>query len=521
MEIRCGRLNIPMAHHIGRRDLLRWSGALLPVAGGIERLSAAGRRGDQPRNIIWMVTDGMSPGVLPMAEQFSLRARGTGTIWHALGRRPEAAHAVMDMGSLESMVTDSSSASSSWGSGSRIFNAWVNMLPDGTRLTPIGALAKDKRKRVGLVTTTTVTHATPAGFAAVSRKRDDEEGIALQYIDVCDVVLGGGVKFFSPTARKDKRDAFADYARAGFAVARSRDELRQAKGNRLLGVFESSHLSYTLDRNDSETLRATVPTLAEMTDAALSRLSASPNGFLLQIEGGRVDHAAHNNDAAALLWEQLAFDDALGVVLRFAEKHPDTLVVLTTDHGNANPGLNGTGTEYGESNRSFERLLQARSSYTLVTPRLGVKAEYAMSEDRAGTPKPKPTAEHVRETIRAAFGFDLSADETESLRTVAAAAKGVSISKQLDKTVGVLGQVLGNHTGVGWTGTSHTSDYTMLLALGPGSKRFHGFMKNTDAFPILCDLMDIRHRNPTMSPERAREFLKVAGVVRPAENHWV
>jgi alkaline phosphatase len=499
---------------IGRRELIRWSGALLPVAAGIERLDAAARRKDQPRNIIWMVTDGMSPGVLPMAEQFSLRARNKGTIWHALGRRPETAHAFMDMASLESMVTDSSSASTAWATGSRIFNAWVNMLPDGTKLTPIGVLAKDRKKRVGLVTTTTVTHATPAGFASVSRKRDDEEGIAAQYLNVCDVVLGGGQKFFKP-------ELLAKYTAAGFTVAKTRDELRASKGAKLLGIFENSHLSYTLDLNNDETLRAKVPTLAEMTQTALDRLAPSSNGFLLQVEGGRVDHAAHNNDAAALLWEQLAFDDALGVVLSFAAKHPDTLVVLTTDHGNANPGLNGTGTEYVDSNTAFERLLKARASYTLVTPRLGVKADSTAAEAGKAAPKPKPSVETVRETIRSAFGFDLNAAETEWLRTIASTSRGVSLSKQLDKMVGVLGQVLGNHTGIGWTGTSHTSDYTLLLALGPGSRRFHGFMKNTDAFPILCELMDIKHRNPSMAPEKALEFRKTASVRTASGTHWV
>jgi alkaline phosphatase len=510
-----------MPGRIARRELLCWPTALLPFAGGIERLDAATRHNDRPRNIIWMVTDGMSPGVLPMAEQFSLRARDKGTIWHALGRRPEASHALMDMASLESLVTDSSSASSSWGSGSRILNAWINMLPDGTRLTPIAVLARDQKKRIGLVTTTTVTHATPAGFVAVSKSRDDESGIALQYMNACDVVLGGGSKFFSAALRKDKRDVLADFANAGFAVVGNRDELRQAKGDRLLGLFNNSHLPYTLDQKNDEKLRATVPTLAEMTEIALERLASSRAGFLLQIEGGRVDHAAHNNDAAALLWEQLAFDDALGVVLRFAEKHPDTLLVLTTDHGNANPGLNGTGSEYVDSNASFERLLDARNSYTVVTPRLGVNADYTMNADGTASPRPKPSADHVKDTIRAAFGFVPSAEETEWLRTIAASAKGVGISRQLDKMVGVLGQVLGNHTGVGWTGTSHTSDYTMLLALGPGSRRFHGFMKNTDAFPILCDLMDIRYRNPSMSPERARDYRKVAAAFQREDAHWV
>ena len=85
-----------------------------------------------------------------------------------------------------------------------------------------------------------------------------------------------------------------------------------------------------------------------MTEIALGSLSQSSEGFLLQIEGARVDHAAHNNDAAALLWDQIAFDDAIQTVLRFAGKHPDTLIVITSDHGNSNPGMNSMSSKYGE-----------------------------------------------------------------------------------------------------------------------------------------------------------------------------
>ena len=372
-----------------------------------------------------------------------------------------------------------------------------------------------------MVTTTTVTHATPAGFAAVCRTRDDEESIAPQYARVCDVVLGGGVRFFTAASRRDKRDLLADYAKRGFTVALTRDELLRARGGSILGLFDRGHLPYTLDVNNDEKLRASVPLLAEMTQAALDRLSSLPRGFLLQIEGGRVDHAAHNNDAAALLWDQLAFDDALAVVLRFCEKHPDTLLVVTTDHSNANPGLNGTGLEYGESNASFARLLKARHSYAAVTPSLGAKAEYTMSSGGSGGPRAKPSADHIRQTISAAFGIVPSPEETEWLRSSAANAKGFEISRQLDTIVGVLGQVLGNHTGIGWTGTSHTSDYSVLLALGPGSRRFHGFMRNTDAFPILCELLDIRHRNPSMSPEKALKYRSSAQAKEPGfAVHW-
>jgi alkaline phosphatase len=224
-----------------------------------------------------------------------------------------------------------------------------------------------------------------------------------------------------------------------------------------------------------------------------------------------VDHAAHNNDAAALLWDQLAFDDAIGVVLQFAEKHSDTLIVITVDHGNANPGLNGTGPEYRGSNEAFERLLQVRRSFTEVTPQFGASSEY----NAAGL---EPARRRVRDVVKEAFALDLSPDDADWICSAAAGRKGLAIAKQYDKIVGVLGQVLSNHTGIGWTGTSHTSDYTVLTALGPGSGSFHGFVQGTDAFTKLCTLMDVKFRNPRMSAQRARQFR--ASASRAPAVHW-
>ena len=195
-------------------------------------------------------------------------------------------------------------------------------------------------------------------------------------------------------------------------------------------------------------------------------------------------------------------------------------MVLATDHGTANPGLNGTGREYCDTNASFERLLASRNSFALVTPRLGVRTDYTMKAEGGGTARPKPPAEQVKEVIRTAFGIEPSPQDTESLRNVSAGAKNLSISKQLDKMVGILGEVLANHTGVGWTGTSHTADYTVLTALGPGSKRFHGFLRNTDVFPILCDFINVGYRNPSMTPEKARQYRTEAASVDTPRTHW-
>jgi alkaline phosphatase len=506
---------------LGRRAFLGRAGVLASVAGSLEALHGAQQKsGARPKSIIWMVADGMSPSVLPMAEQFSQRVRGQGLLWQALLDRPEAVRGWMDMASLDSLVTDSSSASSSWGSGSRIFNGWVNTLPDGTELTTIAELARDKRKRVGLVTTATVTHATPAGFAAAVQKRDDEHIIAEQYLGRVDVVLGGGRRFFDSNARKDKRDLIASYREQGFSYAATRDELLKLKSSKLLGLFSASHLPYLIDRRADEAARSLVPTLAEMTEVALESLSASPNGFLLQIESARVDHAAHANDAASMLWEQLAFDEAIEAVLRYTERHPDTLVVMTSDHGNSNPGLVGMGYEYRDSSACFDRLARINSSFYAISPRLGGASEYSMKTTTAQPTGPVPAAERIQELAKYHFGFELSPDEVEVLRKAGSGGKKLSVNKQLDSLSGLMGQVIGNHTGIGWTGTTHTSDYTLVTALGPGAERFNGFIRNTEVFPALTELMDVKFKNPSMEPTRAKQYIESASLLRRDRPDW-
>ncbi len=509
-----GVIVIKSRHNIGRRAFLGGAGALASVAGAVDVLHAAAKPGAMPKNIVFMVADGMSPSVLPLAEHFSRLVRGKGLLWRNLIDRPEVGRGLMDMASLNSVTTDSSAASSSWGSGARIFNGWVNTLPDGTKLTPVASIARDMGRRVGLVTTTTVTHATPAGFVAVQRSRGDEDAIAEQYFGHVDVLLGGGLQSFDASLRKDKSDLIGRFKKSGFSFVSSRQELLSARGQlqarttpaRLLGLFSEGMIPFSLDRNHSGALRDSVPTLAEMASTALDALRFSPKGFLLQIEGGRVDHAAHNNDAAAQMWEQLAFDDAIEVVLKFAEQNPETLVVITADHGNSNPGIGGKWAEVGSNSDGFAALAKATCSFGELMPKLDVKQKLASST--------------VRDLTRQAFGFDLSDDEVEAVCSAAAGVKRLSLNTRLDKTAGILGQAAGNHTGIGWVSTDHTSDYTLVTALGPGRERFSGQIRNTRCFENMVDLMGSKFRNPTMNIEKARTFLSAA-LDRRSQPHWV
>ena len=465
------------------------------------RRHARGQRSstERPKNIIFMVSDGMSLGTPSMAGMFSQTVRQRPSTWWRLARQRDTVHGYFDMRSLNNPVTDSSAASCAWATGSRINNGMMNMLPDGTPLKPIGTLVHESGRRVGLVTTTHVPHATPAGFVAVSRSRGDFIGIASQYLGIVDVLMGGGVQFFEPGNRHDGRDLKAEYQEAGYRLLTHRDEVIEGEpARRMLGLFADGHLPYTVDQRHDEPLKERVPTLAEMTDLALRSLGEGEEGFLLQVEGGRVDHAAHNTDAAALLWDQLAFEDAVDIAVDFARERGDTLVVVTTDHGNANPGLHGAGIRGISNSEAFDRIARFKVSFNELWSKL-------REAGRTGA----ALGNHIAELT----GIDLPEDEVNIIAEALDGQRPPELNRRLRNTVGMLGQIFGNHTGVQFIGTQHTQDLAPTLSIGPGAHRFHGLMDNTEAFVHLTALMEIDYENP--KAEQAEAML-------PADEHdWV
>jgi alkaline phosphatase len=222
-------------------------------------------------------------------------------------------------------------------------------------------------------------------------------------------------------------------------------------------------------------MAAAVPTLTEMAQAALTRLLTGDKPFLLQIEGARIDHAAHLNDIAALLGDQLAFDDALAAVLALIGNRDDILLVVTSDHGNANPGLNGMGSGYTESTQRFARITNMKASHERLF------AEWTKAKTRSSDPLTALIKQHL--------DFTLKPDQSAALLDIFEKQPIVEWNEQLSKPEGLLGQFAGNHTGIGWTGTTHTSDATLISALGPQSDRFTGMVKNSDVFGHLLEML--------------------------------
>ncbi len=441
----------------------------------------------RPRNVILMISDGMSMGVPGMAEMLSQPTRRRGTVWTRLLRDRTAAQGLSATASLSSPVTDSSAASSAWGSGQRVANGAVNTYPDGTRLTPIAVMAKARGMRTGLITTDHICGGTPSGFAACQPSRGMRDEIALDYLDRVDVLLGGGRNSFLDRHRTDKVDLIERYKSRGYAYHDRRGAAAVPPGvEKLLGLYAGDVLPFSIDQLQDEQQRRDVPTLAEMTGLGLRSLNESPQGFFLMIEGARIDHAAHANDAAAMLHEQLAFDDALAVALQYTQERRDTLLVITSDHGNSNPGLNGMGSRYKSSGECFARLAGFQASFPAVMQALA-------REKKAGA----DSAAAARQTIQAMLGLGLSDAEAA---VVGQAVLENDLPEELAhhhrNKVGVLGQVIGNYIGVGWTSVSHTADHVLLSAVGPGSGDFACLQHHTEVHERFADLLKLESKNP-------------------------
>jgi alkaline phosphatase len=216
----------------------------------------------------------------------------------------------MDTASASSIVTDSAAGSSSWGGGVRVPNGSLNVSETGENFLPIWQKFKKAGKKAGCVTTVPITHATPAGFCVNTASRNSQPEIAELYLQLgFDVLMGGGNDYFAANKRKDQKDLYAAYAAKGYQVVQEKSSMHNCSNSApILGVFDQDALPYDVDRNQNAQLQQKIPTLAEMAQKAIDTMKDHDKGFVLQIESGKVDWAAHANDIAGLIHEQIQFE---------------------------------------------------------------------------------------------------------------------------------------------------------------------------------------------------------------------
>lgn len=281
------------------------------------------------RNIILLIGDGMG-------SEHRKAAR-----WALVGQKGQLAMDSMPVtGSLHTAsasaaITDSAAAATAIASGIKTNNNVIGMNAELQPVPTILELAQQQGKAVGLVTTTQVTHATPAAFASHVKRRKSRAKIARQMLDRRpDVLLGGGEDEFYPTTEtgcypeRGKQDGGRNLVReaikAGYTHICDPNDLEAidpSQTHKLLGLFADDGMP-----------RPFSPSLAEMTRKAIAILSQDPDGFFLMVEGGQIDWASHDNDAANMIRSVIGFDLAVRVAKDFAQESGETLVIVTADH---------------------------------------------------------------------------------------------------------------------------------------------------------------------------------------------
>ena len=421
----------------------------------------------QAKNIILMIGDGMGPSQFGAAWLYSNRVLGKELRMVEVMRSGRTAYLVND--TADTMVTESAAAAGQIATGKKMTARALSMEADGkTPVKTILEIAKDKGMATGLVTTSGITDATPAAFAAHVPHRSDEASVADQELRAgVDVLMGGRKQFFLPEIsagkRQDNRNLLDEARSAGYAVVDSAAELHRVEGGRILGLFNMGNMAYEMDRDSTSE-----PSLAEMTGKTLQVLSQNPKGFFAMIEGGRIDHAAHRNDAAATIRDTLAFDEAVGVVLEFQRTHPDTLLMVTADHETGGMAIIGNSKESKDYiGIDLAAIQRARASLEVVAGALGKT----------------PTSEKVREVVKSYLAIEISDDEartviSDPIRTL----DPYNFSYPMMHS---LAFVLRPYLRVGWGTATHTASPLLAFGSGPGSEDLVGFRHNTELFRIM------------------------------------
>jgi len=227
------------------------------------------------------------------------------------------------------LVTDSAASGTALATGRKSYNGAISVSPDKEPLKTVLEYAEENGLATGLVVTCSITHATPAVFAAHVDNRQKDKEIARQIVSSgVDVLFGGGWSFFLPNtepggARTDGLNLLNELLER-MPVALSVDEFRN--------LPDTDAAAALLYPDHPPTVADRVPSLAELTDRALQILSKDTDGFFVMIEGSQIDWAGRENDHDWLMDEMSDFDKAVGVVMDFAEADGRTLVVVTADH---------------------------------------------------------------------------------------------------------------------------------------------------------------------------------------------
>jgi alkaline phosphatase len=297
-------------------------GALSAVLVGCGAPSGSG----EARNAILVVGDGMG---LAQRDAIQLASVGADKTL-VMDSLPHVGLVGTDSADPSHPVTDSAAAGTAMASGVKTYNGWVGVDTTKNAVPTVLERAKAAGKAVGLVTTSSVTDATPAAFAAHTDDRSKQHRIAYQYLQQSkpDVILGGGRRFWVPAEGEDLTKRAQE---EGYAYVTDRAALDSAAGPRLLGLFAGGKLYRSAPEGEGGSYDPDIP-LREMTRKAIEVLAEDPDGFFLLVEEEAIDSMGHVGNATLMLKAGKALDQTVEIAKDFAGENGSTLLIVVGDH---------------------------------------------------------------------------------------------------------------------------------------------------------------------------------------------
>ncbi len=478
--------------------------------------------------VFLFIGDGLGVAQRNAAELYLAAQDGEGT-------RPEESLLLMNSFPAQGMITtydltsvipDSASTATAMASGFKTASGVIGVDPTGeTVYKNISEIAVEQGWKIGILTSVSLDHATPAAFYAHERSRSSMYKINLQLANSGFDFFGGGT-MKSPTSKVDGEPNAMDVAADnGYTIAVGREGLESLKPGvgKVIAVNDNvdkdGALQYAIDQDDPGYV-----TLAEYTAKAIELLD-NPTGFFIMVEGGKIDWACHANDAGASIHDTLDFDRAIAEAYEFYQEHPDeTLIIVTGDHETGGMSIGFAGTAYS----SFvEKIQNQTMSYIDFNLRLQEYKATHTAEDAK--------LEDVLPLIEEAFGlYVLPEDEKAALEQAVEAGKAEGASDEAkqkaaeaedtlrysmalsDLELGVLEEafknsmlgkeeratddytyllyggyepltvkcttILNQKAGIGWTSYSHTGTPVPVSAIGVGAEQFNGYYDQTEIF---------------------------------------
>ena len=484
-------------------------------------LSASAAMADMPKYVFFFVGDGMSSAQIQTTEAYLTTLNGGKATEASDLLKPEnrlnlsklPVHGMQTTYDAHALMTDSASAGTAFACGIKTMSGVIGMDDSKTvKYKSIAQLAAEQGKRVGVVSSVSLDHATPAAFYASVPSRGDMNAIARQMVESGYDFFGGG-----GLAASDAKAIESQFTAKGYTLLKDRESILALKtkpNGKVLAINpflqDSAAMPYAIDRPETNL------SLAEMTEVAISSLAGAPKsrgrdqGFFLMVEGGKIDWACHANDGVAAMGDVLDFDDAVGSALNFARRHPfDTLIVVTGDHETGGMSVGHATTGYSAY---YNRLIDQKASFQAF---LGSeawqqhKSKYAANY--SDTPSNLESNSEMVGLMESYFGLRLAEcnpyqrQQLEDAYDQSMAQKNGNLPDEnkllygsYEPIVVTITHILNERASIGWTSYSHTGVPVPVYAMGPGSIRFAGFYDNTDIAKKFARIMDIRAQLPVV-----------------------